>query len=181
MISLEDRYGAHHYHPLDVVIERSEGIWVWDVHNKNKPSFVTVIPSPVGSRTNDVRVEAMNSGDILVHSNESCAGGPGGFEIYDVGDPANPVPLASVQTDDVNTFLRDNFGFVDFGVHNLWLFTQGENDYVAATVESEFGNFQIFDITDPANPNLVGFWGAEQLAFPGIDWVNLDDFATMKG
>ena len=30
-IELEDRYGAHNYHPLDVVIERGEGVWVWDV------------------------------------------------------------------------------------------------------------------------------------------------------
>ncbi|MDX1606749.1 MAG: hypothetical protein R3202_11190, partial [Candidatus Competibacterales bacterium] len=163
------------------------GIWVWDVHNKNLPQFVGVIPSPDGSRTNDVRVATMNAGDILVHSNESCAGGPGGFEVYDVADPANPVHLASVQTDDVNALLRDNFGFVDFGVHNLFLFTQGANDYVAATVESEFGNFQIFDITDPANPTLVGFWGAEQLAdYDGgtlagadIDWVSLDDFGII--
>ncbi len=51
------------------------GIWVWDVHNKNRPSFVTIIQSPTGSRTNDVRVSGMNSGDVLVHSNESCAGG----------------------------------------------------------------------------------------------------------
>ncbi len=30
-IELENRYGAHNYHPLDVVIERGEGVWVWDV------------------------------------------------------------------------------------------------------------------------------------------------------
>ena len=30
-IELEDRYGAHNYHPLDVVISRGEGVWVWDV------------------------------------------------------------------------------------------------------------------------------------------------------
>jgi ornithine--oxo-acid transaminase len=30
-ISLEDRFGAHNYHPLDVVIERAEGVWVYDV------------------------------------------------------------------------------------------------------------------------------------------------------
>jgi ornithine--oxo-acid transaminase len=30
-ISLEDQYGAHNYHPLDVVLERGEGIWVYDV------------------------------------------------------------------------------------------------------------------------------------------------------
>lgn len=30
-IELEEQYGAHNYHPLDVVIERGEGVWVWDV------------------------------------------------------------------------------------------------------------------------------------------------------
>jgi ornithine--oxo-acid transaminase len=30
-IELEDSYGAHNYHPLDVVIERGEGVWVYDV------------------------------------------------------------------------------------------------------------------------------------------------------
>jgi ornithine--oxo-acid transaminase len=30
-VSLENQYGAHNYHPLDVVIERAEGCWVYDV------------------------------------------------------------------------------------------------------------------------------------------------------
>jgi ornithine--oxo-acid transaminase len=30
-IDLEEKYGAHNYHPLDVVIERGEGVWVYDV------------------------------------------------------------------------------------------------------------------------------------------------------
>lgn len=30
-IDIEDRYGAHNYHPLDVVIARGEGVWVYDV------------------------------------------------------------------------------------------------------------------------------------------------------
>ena len=30
-IELEDLYGAHNYHPLDMVIERAEGVWVYDV------------------------------------------------------------------------------------------------------------------------------------------------------
>jgi ornithine--oxo-acid transaminase len=33
-VQLEDRYGAHNYHPLDVVIDRAEGVWVWDVEGK---------------------------------------------------------------------------------------------------------------------------------------------------
>jgi ornithine--oxo-acid transaminase len=30
-IRLEERCGAHNYHPLDVVLTRGEGVWVWDV------------------------------------------------------------------------------------------------------------------------------------------------------
>jgi len=33
-IELEEQYGAHNYHPLDVVIERGEGVWVYDVDGK---------------------------------------------------------------------------------------------------------------------------------------------------
>ena len=34
LIALEERWGAHNYHPLDLVIERAEGAWVWDVDGK---------------------------------------------------------------------------------------------------------------------------------------------------
>jgi ornithine--oxo-acid transaminase len=33
-IALDETYGAHNYHPLDVVIERANGVWVYDVENK---------------------------------------------------------------------------------------------------------------------------------------------------
>ncbi|MBK8617547.1 MAG: ornithine--oxo-acid transaminase [Anaerolineales bacterium] len=33
-INMEEQYGAHNYHPLDVVIERAEGVWVYDVEGK---------------------------------------------------------------------------------------------------------------------------------------------------
>jgi ornithine--oxo-acid transaminase len=33
-INMEEQYGAHNYHPLDVVIEKAEGVWVYDVDGK---------------------------------------------------------------------------------------------------------------------------------------------------
>jgi ornithine--oxo-acid transaminase len=39
-IALEDRYGAHNYHPLDVIVERAEGIWVWDVEGNRYLDFL---------------------------------------------------------------------------------------------------------------------------------------------
>jgi ornithine--oxo-acid transaminase len=33
-INLEERYGAHNYHPLDVVVARASGVWVYDVEGR---------------------------------------------------------------------------------------------------------------------------------------------------
>ena len=40
-IILEDLYGAHNYHPLDVVITKAKGIWVWDVEDKRYLDFLS--------------------------------------------------------------------------------------------------------------------------------------------
>ena len=33
-VELENQFGAHNYHPLDIVIERAEGVWMYDVEGK---------------------------------------------------------------------------------------------------------------------------------------------------
>lgn len=33
-VELESQFGAHNYHPLDIVIERAQGVWVYDVEGK---------------------------------------------------------------------------------------------------------------------------------------------------
>jgi len=40
-IDLEDLYGAHNYRPLDVVITRGKGVWVWDVGGKKYLDFLS--------------------------------------------------------------------------------------------------------------------------------------------
>jgi len=40
-IDIEDAYGAHNYHPLDVVITKAKGIWVWDVEGKKYLDFLS--------------------------------------------------------------------------------------------------------------------------------------------
>ena len=39
-VEIEERYGAHNYHPLDVVLSRGEGIWVWDVEGNKYMDFL---------------------------------------------------------------------------------------------------------------------------------------------
>jgi ornithine--oxo-acid transaminase len=40
-ISLEERFGAHNYHPLPVVLERGKGVHVWDVDGKKYYDFLS--------------------------------------------------------------------------------------------------------------------------------------------
>jgi ornithine--oxo-acid transaminase len=40
-IALEDRYGAHNYHPLPVVLSRGEGVFLWDVEGKRYYDFLS--------------------------------------------------------------------------------------------------------------------------------------------
>src|SRR5919106_503856 len=167
--------------------EEGAGIWVWDVWNKNRPSRVGVIESETGSRSNDVKVATMNSGDILVHSNETCgAGGLGGFEVYNVDDPRSPVHLATQRVREPNPIMAAGLaGGMNRGVHNLFLFTQGSRDYVALATHGNavFGSTQIFEITDPANPEFVSAWGPEFLCdaeFCSDDPYNETDISTLN-
>lgn len=40
-IELEDKYGAHNYHPLPVVLAKGEGVFVWDVEGKRYYDFLS--------------------------------------------------------------------------------------------------------------------------------------------
>ena len=41
IIALEDKHGAHNYHPLPVVLNRGEGVYVWDVEGKKYYDFLS--------------------------------------------------------------------------------------------------------------------------------------------
>ena len=40
-VDLENKYGAHNYHPLPVVLNRGEGVYVWDVEGKKYYDFLS--------------------------------------------------------------------------------------------------------------------------------------------
>jgi ornithine--oxo-acid transaminase len=41
LVALEDKHGAHNYHPLPVVLNRGEGVYVWDVEGKKYYDFLS--------------------------------------------------------------------------------------------------------------------------------------------
>lgn len=66
----EARYGAHNYHPLPVVLEKGEGIYVWDVNGKRYFDFLSAYsavnqghshPKIVGAMTEQAKTLALTS------------------------------------------------------------------------------------------------------------------------
>ncbi len=40
-LALEEKYGAHNYHPLPVVLKKGKGVYVWDVDGKKYFDFLS--------------------------------------------------------------------------------------------------------------------------------------------
>ncbi len=144
------------------------GVKVVDVSRPKSPTLLGNLASPPLTRANDVKVAKINTksfnGDVLVHTNEPCAaGGDGGVVLYDVtnlkkdGLPSAPLGTAY----DIDDFFNGPH-FEAFGVHNTWIFEQGNKAYlgVVANISPDAFDFRILDISDPTAPTEVGRWSS---------------------
>ncbi|WP_109097127.1 ornithine--oxo-acid transaminase [Aquimarina sp. AU58] len=70
LIELEDKYGAHNYHPLPVVLNKGEGVYVWDVEGKKYYDFLSAYsavnqghchPKIVGAMINQAQTLTLTS------------------------------------------------------------------------------------------------------------------------
>ncbi len=60
-IALEDQYGAHNYHPMPVVLERGEGVFVWDVEGERYFDFLSAYSAVNQGHCHPKIVQAMIS------------------------------------------------------------------------------------------------------------------------
>ncbi|QHI36118.1 Ornithine aminotransferase 2 [Kordia antarctica] len=60
-IDLENKYGAHNYHPLPVVLNRGEGVYVWDVEGKKYYDFLSAYSAVNQGHCHPKIVDAMVS------------------------------------------------------------------------------------------------------------------------
>lgn len=59
LIEKENKYGAHNYHPLPVVLERGEGVYVWDVDGKKYYDFLSAYSAVNQGHCHPVIIKAM--------------------------------------------------------------------------------------------------------------------------
>jgi ornithine--oxo-acid transaminase len=58
-IDLENQYGAHNYHPLPVVLDKGEGVYVWDVEGKKYYDFLSAYSAVNQGHSHPKIVEAL--------------------------------------------------------------------------------------------------------------------------
>ena len=122
------------------------------------------------------------SGDMLAVNNEPCGtNGVGGFDLYDVSDPANPKILvqgAGDQSPDEPPAGEDEVGFADTtqdpaevpnSAHSIFIWQAGGNAYAVIVDNTELHDIDIFDITNPRAPKFIA----------DVDLVALADAAGM--
>jgi hypothetical protein len=150
------------------------GVYVIDIRKPWRPRQVGFIPaSPFTYVGEGVQVLNMSTaafrGQVLIHNNENCLpvdgaipAGRGGASLWDVTNPRDPQPLAE--------HVGDNDPAVQGSVphtslphqsHSAFGWQQGNKAYMVMVDNAELGNvgvgtdIDIFDITDPRNPQLV--------------------------
>lgn len=134
------------------------GVYIVDMSDPANPIEIGFIATPgthVGEGVQAISVNTQSfNGDLLVVNGESCGTIPnriGGFSLYDVTDPYNPVTLV------------ENFGdFRTVGgvnranqIHSAFAWQQGQKAYVVIVDDEELTDVDIFDITNPSAPVMI--------------------------
>src|SRR6056297_3417047 len=83
-IKREDKYGAHHYHPLPVVLEKGEGVFVWDVEGKKYYDFLSAYSAVNQGHCHPAIIKAMTeqAGKLTLTSRAFYNSVLGEFEQY---------------------------------------------------------------------------------------------------
>ena len=140
------------------------GFFSVDISNPAVPrqlAFVPALPGTYhgeGTHTITLSTPAFR-GDVLAVNNEPCAGnGVGGFDLYDVSDPANPQILIQGAGDKSpdDTSEEQDPAAVANSAHSIFIWQDGPNAYAVIVDNTELHDVDIFDITDPRNPVFIG-------------------------
>ena len=137
------------------------GVRILDVSNPALPTDVSSAAGYPGTSAEDMEVMHVSTssftGDLLAVGIQPCdEGGVGGLALWDVTDPTSPHEL----------------GFLEnLGVHELSLISRPNGVFALLAVPfsepitdlffgAPVGDFQLVDVSDPANPALTDDWGA---------------------
>lgn len=130
------------------------GAWVIDISDPSNPVKKNFIAMPQDTRPGEgmqvTHIETEKfSGDILVMNAEGCGKNyKGGFMLYDVTNPLNPIKLKEG--------FGDRTGSDAHQTHSAFVWQSGDNAYLVTQDEEDLADVDIYDITNPRRPRLLG-------------------------
>ena len=159
--------------------EPDGGAYVVDVRDPANPKKVGFLPvfqdSYVGEGVQALTITTPKfKGDLLALNSESCGkNDKGGFTLYDVTNPLKATKLTE-NAGDSNVSINEK-GKDANDIHSVFVWedengTPAEADdraYIVMTDDFEFSDVDIFDITDPRHPVLVGEFDLDE-RYPNI-------------
>jgi len=152
---------------------RDGGTFVVDIRNPAAPRQVSFIPAPPnyyhGEGAQVVSIDTPQfKGDVLAVNDETYGSNlaapcsppdkrRGGFDLYNVTNPAVPVPLVQGAGDrsPESSETQNPLSTVSNAYHSVFVWQDGPRAYLVASDNVEFSDVDIFDITDPTNPEFV--------------------------
>lgn len=173
-IERESRYGAHNYHPLPVVLERGEGIYVWDVEGKKYFDFLSAYsavnqghchPKIIGALTEQAKKLTLTSrafyNDVLGEFEEYATKYFG----YDKLLPMN----TGAEADETALKLCRKWAYEKKGIP--------ENQAKIVVCENNFHGRTITIISMSTDPTAYKGYGPYT---PGFETVPYNDFAALE-
>jgi hypothetical protein len=137
------------------------GVYVIDISDPANPREVGFIPTHqdtlVGEGMQVVHVTTPEfTGDVLVLNHEGCGKNyKAGVSLWDVTDPLHPKKL-SEHFGDFTVDDQPNRPHDANQTHSAFLWDAGDQAYLVATDDEEVTDVDIFDVTDPKKPVLIG-------------------------
>src|SRR5215207_4435923 len=137
------------------------GVYVIDISDPANPEEVGFIPTHqdtlIGEGMQVVHLEtAKFTGDVLLMNHEGCGKNfKGGVSLWDVTNPLQPKKLSEHFGDITTDGVRNRPADVN-QTHSAFMWQAGDNAYLVATDDAEAQDVDIFDVTDPKHPVLIG-------------------------
>ena len=153
------------------------GVYTVDISDPGAPTQTGFIPALSGNYHGEgahvIRAQTRDfEGDLLAVNNEFCVDAPtrgGGFDLYDVTNPANPKILVQGAGDagGEGQLTGKDTGLVN-DYHSVFLWQAGSKVYLVGVDNRELHDVDIFDVSDPRNPKPVAEHDLLEL-FPSIE------------
>lgn len=173
-MELEDKYGAHNYHPLPVVLAKGDGVYVWDVEGKQYFDFLSAYSAVNQGHCHPKIVEAMvdQARTLTLTSRAFYSDALGAYEkfICDYFGYDKVLPMNSgAEGDETALKLARRWGYDKKGIP--------ENEAKIIVCEGNFHGRTITIISMSTDPDARGGFGPYT---PGFEVVPYNDIEALE-